>query len=577
MSPSTCAPGTASGGNADGDDLADDFENVRGSENDDDLSGDRGANKIWALGGNDILFGDRSDDELYGGAGDDDLAGGDGDDTLEGGDGADKLTGGEDDDTASFAGSAMGVTVRLHSRQIKGGDAEGDTWGDLTTVEYTLLDEDDKPQDFTETVPDIVHLMGSNADDTLSGDSRDNEIEGLGGDDKIYGGPGGGDDVLTGGPGDDMVFGGRGEDTLHGGAGDDMLRGGKDEDEYYGGPGSDMIHARKEDMGAISGASEGDENADDPGDIDTLSYAREEKDVQIDLNNPRFTSIETLIGTLEDDTLIGDNDAPTTVEGGDGADALSGGVGRGNTVSYVNSDRRVSIDLSGEVDTASGGHAQGDELTADTFDNIIGSAYDDILVGDNVADRMNVIRGLAGDDEIVGGDGADTIEGGVGIDELDGDRGRADDQTQELRAGDTLSYAGSSARVIANLATHSYSGGDAEGDEIAVQRGDNAEMYDHDMDMDTEALEVSSFENLTGSAHNDRLTGDHRMNTIMGGDGDDVITGGASMDVLMGQKGDDRLKGEDGGDHLNGGPGADRLDGGEIRGEKDNMKPNDDV
>ena len=39
----------------------------------------------------------------------------DGDDDLEGGPGMDELTGGDDNDTASYATSAMGVTVRLHS------------------------------------------------------------------------------------------------------------------------------------------------------------------------------------------------------------------------------------------------------------------------------------------------------------------------------------------------------------------------------------------------------------------------------------------------------------------------------
>ena len=574
--------GTASGGNADGDELADDFENVRGSENDDDLSGDRGVNKIWGIGGNDVLYGDKSGDFLYGGPGDDELKGGDGDDTLEGGPGADELTGGEDEDTASFASSMMGVTVRLHSRQIEGGDAEGDTWGDLVTVEYELPDEDGEPVEHMETVPDIVHITGSNMDDILAGDSRDNTIMGLGGNDKLYGGPGGGDDILMGGGDDDMAFGGPGDDSLHGGAGDDMLVGGPGDDDYDGGYGSDMIYARDgdegdDDTGNISGGP-----ADDEG-VDTLSYARNEKEVTIDLNDARFTSIESLVGTSEDDTLTGDNAAPTTVEGGDGADTLSGGTGRMNTVSYVSSDRRVSIDLSDETtDTASGGHAQGDTLTEGTFDNIIGSAHDDILIGDNVAaTRQNVIKGLAGDDEIIGGDGSDTIEGGPGADGLDGDRGREDGQTQELRGigagldGDTLSYASSGARVVANLATHTYSGGDAEGDEVAVQRGDGADMYDHDDDPDTEALEVSSFENLTGSNHNDRLTGDHRSNTIMGLDGDDVINGGDAMDVLNGGKGADQIKGEGGGDHLIGGPGPDRLDGGEIKGERDNMKPND--
>ena len=47
---------------------------------------------------------------------------------------------------------------------------------------------------------------------------------------------------------------------------------------------------------------------------------------------------------------------------------------------------------------------------------------------------------------------------------------------------------------------------------------------------DMDPVDVATFENITGSMHNDRLTGDHRANTIMGGDGDDTISGGGAMD-----------------------------------------------
>ena len=128
--------GTANGGDADGDTLGEDIENVEGSMHDDMLSGTRGDNKLWGLGGNDELSGDRGTDMLYGGDGMDMLYGGDGDDTLEGGYGADELTGGDGDDTAAYTGSMMGVTVRLHANQAMGGDAEGDEFVDVTTVEY---------------------------------------------------------------------------------------------------------------------------------------------------------------------------------------------------------------------------------------------------------------------------------------------------------------------------------------------------------------------------------------------------------------------------------------------------------
>ena len=582
--------GVASGGDAEGDTLGSMIENVMGSMHDDVLSGSRVANMIWGHGGNDDLFGDKGDDTLKGGAGDDTLDGGDGDDTLEGGYGADVLTGGEDDDTASYAGSMMGVTVRLHSSQAMGGDAEGDTWGDTVTVTYMLPDEDGEMQEHEETVPDIVNLTGSGMADILAGDSRANEIDGGGGDDKVYGGPGGGDDVLSGGMGADMIWGGRGDDTLYGNAGDDMLHGGPGADDFYGGPGSDMIYADSSD-GIINGwvetppANDPDTDADetmesvsDPMTADTVSFARMKTGIgtattawSLDTN---ADNVENVIGTSEDDYIDGDGLA-NVIEGGDGADDLDGAAGL-DTVSYENSDRRVSVTVDADGTTSpSGGHAQGDTIAM--FENAIGSAHDDLLTGDETA---NVLKGLAGDDQISGGAQGDTIEGGPGADELDG----GTDETAGTLAtavtangadavADTLSYAGSMAGVTANLATNSYSGGDAEGDEVEVQR--NAFDPDPD-DPDNDLVDVSTFENLTGSMNDDRLTGDHRTNVIMGGDGDDTISGGGAFDALHGGKGDDDIRGGAGGDHLIGGPGADRLDGGEMRGERDNTIPNQD-
>ena len=585
--------GTASGGDADGDELVDDIENVQGSMYDDTLSGSRGDNMLWGLGGNDDLFGDKGEDDLFGGAGDDNLDGGDGDDTLEGGYGADTLTGGEDDDTASYAGSMMGVTVRLHSSTAMGGDAKGDVWGDTVTVEYTLPDEDGMDVEYEETVPDIVNLTGSNMADILAGDSRANTIMGLGGDDKLYGGPGGGDDMLHGGRGDDMIFGGIGADFLHGNAGDDMLNGGPGADEFYGGAGSDMIYADAMDIanGVINGWLDGqgdDETTDDvdegmesdmdPMTADTVSFARLENGVEFSLDTDA-DFVENVIGTDDDDTLTGEDGVPNVINGLDGADVLSGGTGTdpGDTVSYEHSDRGVTVTVDGDgVTSPSGGHAQGDTIT--NFENATGSAHDDNLTGDAGA---NVLKGLGGDDEIEGLGGSDTIEGGAGGDELDGGTSDASTQSDTDDGADTepdtLSYASSDAAVQVNLASLTFTGGHAEGDEIEAERDaydpDGPEMEDGTGDMDP--VDVASFENVRGSDHNDRLTGDHRMNTLMGGDGDDTLSGGGEFDMLMGQKGDDTISGGAGSDHLVGGPGADRLDGGEVRGERDNMIANE--
>ena len=580
--------GTARGGNADGDTIGDDIEHVTGSMYDDVLTGNRQANQLTGLGGNDELDGGRRDDTLSGGAGDDMLDGGDGNDTLEGGAGADMLTGGDHNDvvalgdtpgdTASYAGSMMGVTVRLHSLKAMGGDAGGDVFAGSTTYTYMIENEDEEMEEVEGTAADIENLTGSHNADILAGDGRANTIKGLGGDDKIYGGPGGdGDtnaDVLEGGAGNDMVFGGIGDDELHGGAGNDMLWGGAGDDTYMGGAGSDIIYADLDDvdingymdMDDDNNTSDVDESMDSAMDRDTLSYANVENDDEMGvrgdnavvLTGGMISNIENVVGTNYDDNITGDTQA-NVIEGGAGRDILSGGIGNaeadGNdTLSYENSDDwvRVTLNADGTAATVSRGHARGD--TATNFENVTGTAHDDDLTG-NGGD--NVLKGLAGDDEIIGSDGDDTLEGGAGADELDGDHGNRPDGTnadqQERSMADVLSYAGSDAGVTVHLGNASVSGGHAEGDTIVTYE---VEVMAEEGEDPTE-IDVSTFEYATGSMHDDWLTGDHRDNHLVGGGGDDTLRGGAGMDLIIG------------------GPGADILDGGEDVGEKNNMVPAD--
>ena len=548
--------GTAAGGDADGDTLVDmdgdAIEHVIGSEHDDVLTGSRVANSLWGLGGNDELDGLRGMDNLYGGSGDDNLDGGRGDDTLEGGYGADVLTGGDGSDTASYAGSMMGVTVRLHNSKFMGGDAKGDSFGARVAATYT--DMDDEEQEVM--LPDIMHLTGSANADILAGDFRNNEINGGGGDDKIYGGPdpsnldpmARGDatnvDTLMGGGGNDMIWGGAGNDTLDGGAGNDMLQGGPGNDDMKGGAGSDTIYADADDT-VIDGYGVAndpdtteDESVEDAMDTDTLSYAMVDNDddegITVVLAAGTITNIENIIGSIYDDDLTGDAQ-DNVIEGGRGGDMLDGGVGD-DTLSYANSNDWVRVTLAddGALTEPSRGHARGD--MAENFENVTGSAYDDELTGNNVA---NVLMGGDGDDELTGGAEADTVEGGAGADEMDGDDGNEVGQTRSM--ADVLSYAGSDAGVTVNLATASASGGHADDDTIVTFEVD---VPADDPDDDPTELDVSTFEYVTGSMHDDTFSGDHRFNVLKGGAGDDTLRGGGEAD------------------HLIGGPGADMLDGG---------------
>ena len=108
---------------------------------------------------------------------------------------------------------------------------------------------------------------------------------------------------------------------------------------------------------------------------------------------------DILRGGDGDDNLFG-GEGRDLLEGGAGADALNGGSG-GDTADYSNSDGRVNISLLSGY--ASGGHAAGD--TFDSIENLIGTRFDDRLVGNN---GNNALQGMAGADVLMGNGGEDT-------------------------------------------------------------------------------------------------------------------------------------------------------------------------
>jgi Ca2+-binding RTX toxin-like protein len=74
-------------------------------------------------------------------------------------------------------------------------------------------------------------VKGTNGDDILYGNDRDNDIFGLKGWDDLYGY--GGRDFLGGGKGEDLLQAGKGRDALEGGRGNDFLVGGKGDDDFW--------------------------------------------------------------------------------------------------------------------------------------------------------------------------------------------------------------------------------------------------------------------------------------------------------------------------------------------------------
>ncbi|MEO0645451.1 MAG: spondin domain-containing protein [Cyanobacteria bacterium J06650_10] len=142
------------------------FENLLGSDNNDQLFGDGGANVLSGGAGDDLLAGRGGGDTLNGDAGNDVLRGGGGNDTLDGGAGI---------DTADFSDIGPDVTVDL---------AAG-------TADYVANNNN-----IQDTLSSIENIVGSGSDDTLTGDANNNEINGGAGGDTLNGGDG--DDILRG-------------------------------------------------------------------------------------------------------------------------------------------------------------------------------------------------------------------------------------------------------------------------------------------------------------------------------------------------------------------------------------------
>ena len=80
------------------------------------------------------------------------------------------------------------------------------------------------------TISNVENVIGTQANDSISGNSVDNGLAGLAGNDYLFGGEG--SDSLNGGTGNDRLDGGAGSDTVIGGRGRDVLTGGADEDKF---------------------------------------------------------------------------------------------------------------------------------------------------------------------------------------------------------------------------------------------------------------------------------------------------------------------------------------------------------
>ena len=248
------------------------------------------------------------------------------------------------------------------------------------------------------------------------------------------------------------------------------------------------------------------------------------------------------------------------IVGGDlGNDTLNGGSGI-DTVDYSGVAAAVTVSLSTSGLQATGG-AGNDRLSG--FENLIGSAFNDVLKGNggansltggdgndsiNAANGNDILTGGLGNDQLLGGNDVDNLQGGEGNDVLNGQSG-ADTMAGGL--GDDTYYVDVAGDVVSEAAD---AGLDTIRSSINYTLGDNIERLFLDGTARTgtgNALAntifgTSSSDTLSGLAGDDLLRGYNGADTLLGGDGNDLLYGGALRDTLTGGSGRDQFRFEEG-------------------------------
>jgi Ca2+-binding RTX toxin-like protein len=456
------------------------------------LSGLAGNDSVVGSGGDDTLIGGAGSDTLQGGDGGDLIRAGAGD-VVDGGVGSDVLVS-EDEylDVASsttitgieridLTGAGKELTVDgdaillngvadpegsgLMALVVNGDDgdsviraANGWSWtlvaadmtvgGDgLTYVLYEASKAGQTVRLYIETglneielADGVYQILGTNGHDDLTTvwdftDSRHPfNIQGLGG-----------DDTLLGGPGDDTLAGGAGNDLMDAGAGYDMA-------SYSASPTWVNVDLNLQDgvtMQSGGGADnyatgdaligfEGVIGSNDAAHGDVLT-GDAQANMLVGLDGD-----DSLVGGAGNDTLVGGL-GYDTLEGGDGDDWFQDGVGSYDntytgdslvggagidTVDYSNSLDVCMVDLTDSwysFPNSPYSDAYCDTLVG--IENIVGSQYFDSLLGDGAANLIrgeggwDYILGRGGDDTLLGGSDNDTIDGGAGNDSIDGGTG----------------------------------------------------------------------------------------------------------------------------------------------------------
>jgi Ca2+-binding RTX toxin-like protein len=490
---------------------------------------------------------------------------------LQIGSGADTAVGGPGKDLISFAGVTMAVSFTLAATSWTQGSASA-------------------------TFSSIEGVIGSSQDDVLTGGINNDTLLGGAGADYLSGGDG--DDWLDGQDYNASLFGGNGNDHLvarfdtiaDGGAGDDVI-------EYYegsttliGGEGVDelifVFSANAYDKSIVGFEVIGVANTTlrqaqvDP--LTRIYVATVFEGTTADLTFADALNVDLAPKLNGQGIRIGGSNFADIIWLGDGDDVIRGGVsdvddelhGRGGNDTFIADFGDDLFDGGSGQDTADYSElniavsaslllgysldAEGNKDTYISVENLTGSRFSDILVGDAAANILygdgafdeglggDTLSGMGGNDHLFGQQGSDILDGGLGDDALDG--GIGDDVLVGGSGGvnvmnggagiDLLGLGWQTSAVFVDLAAgaYAYAGGGWDA--------------------------LTSIEGAIGGAANDTLLGDAGANLLRGGAGIDTLLGRDGADTLLGEAGDDWLDGGLGDDLLEGGVGVNVLIGG---------------
>ncbi|HIP56316.1 MAG TPA: hypothetical protein EYG97_04755, partial [Arcobacter sp.] len=569
------------------------FENIKGSSNDDILVGDNFNNTLDGSGGNDVvdysysgnqlfvnltqnditmnntviksltsledasvdtfvsienIIGSETHDSIYGSSlgnildghlGNDFIDGQNGDDTIYGragndhlisGNGNDFIDGGNESDNTSGS-DTIDYSNSLDGVTLTLADSTTSTDNTVGTATATV-------GNFTDTVKNIEHIYGSNELDILTGNSENNTLLGAGG-----------SDTLNGGEGNDTLYGGSFEtNSLN--SGNDLFIVSEGNDKIDGGDGanqqtidSDTIDYSQWTKGSLNITLNG-----------SLEASFSDIDDGVNDKIDKIYNIENIIGTNSADSITGDSE-DNTLEGKDGDDYLDGLDGDDNLLGGLGNDiirggigsniinggsATFTIDVKTIVETNT-------EVTS-TYGFAIGAynIYVDLALGvtHTEEDIFNLIITEFNDVHSVTpiADTTLAIENGHLI-VTTKEKVSLNREEMSISGGDWIDYSNvSDSSITIDLSSTAL--------QIIT-----SEISD----------KIYSVENIEGgnsTSQGDLLTGDAGDNTIKGNAGDDSLVGGLGNDHLIGGVGSDRL---------NGGAGNDILDGGDTAGEVDTV------